>query len=309
MNLQGKKIVVFGGSGFIGKSIVRRLAKAGAIITVAVRHPSQGLFLKSMGEVGQITLMAVNFKNPSSLKTVLEDNDMAVNLIGQLFEKGHKTFTYAHTDIPKLIAQECVRQNINTFVHFSALGADVHADSSYARSKAQGEIEISKVMTATIFRPSVVFGPDDNFFNRFATMASLSPILPAFGGGHNKFQPVYVEDLSQAVVNALTMPEAQGKTYELGGPKIYTFKELMERILKYCDRRRLVLSLPYALGSVMGKVMEWLPTPLLTADQIKLLKTDNILKGDAFTLEDLNIHPQSLETIVPPYLARFKPHF
>ncbi|MGI4850547.1 MAG: complex I NDUFA9 subunit family protein [Janthinobacterium lividum] len=309
MDLQGKQIVVFGGSGFIGKSIVQRLAKAGAIITVAVRHPSQGLFLKSMGEVGQITLMAVDFKKPSSLEAVLDGNEMVVNLIGQLFEKGNRTFTYAHTEIPKLIAQECIKQKINTFIHFSALGSDVHSNSFYARSKAQGEIEVSKIMTPTIFRPSVVFGPDDNFFNRFATMASLSPILPAFGGGHNKFQPVYVEDLSHAVLNVLTMPETQGKIYELGGPKVYTFKELMEKILKYCYRRRLVLPLPYMLGSMMGKVMEWLPTPPLTADQIKLLKTDNILKGEALSFQDLQIHPQSLETIVPPYLSRFKPHF
>lgn len=309
MDLQGKKIVILGGSGFIGKSIVQRLAKAGALITVAVRHPAQGLFLKSMGEVGQITLMAVDFNKPLSLTTVLEGNDVVINLIGQLFEKSRTTFTYAHTEIPKLIAQECVKQNIRTFIHFSALGADVHSDSLYAQSKAQGEIEISKIMTPTIFRPSIVFGPDDNFFNRFAAIATLSPFLPSFGGGKNKFQPVYVEDVAHAVINVLTSPDKQGKIYELGGPEVYTFKELMEKILKYCHRRRIILSLPYALGSMMSKIMEWLPTPPLTADQIKLLKTDNVVQGEVLTLQDLNIQPQSIDTIVPPYLARFKPHF
>ena len=309
MDLQNKRIVVFGGSGFIGKSIVRRLAKAGARVTVVTRRPAQGIFLKTMGEVGQVTLTTANFRPPSNLSTILQSNDVVINLIGQLHEQGSNSFTHAHADIPVSIAHECVAQNIKTLIHVSALGADLLSPSCYARSKAQGEVNIAKIMPVTILRPSVVFGADDRFFNRFAAIASLSPILPVFGGGRNKMQPIYVEDVAQAVINILSRPETQGKTYELGGPEVYTFKELMTKTLAYCHRKRLILSLPYVVGSIMGKIMAIVPNPPLTADQVNLLKKDNIVSENMLTCRDLFIQPQSIEAIVPPYLARFKPHF
>ncbi len=310
MNLQNRTITLFGGSGFIGKSIVQKLAREGALVRVAIRNPQAAIFLKSMGEVGQITPVAVHFSNPDNLALVLSGSDAVINLVGQLYEKGSQTFDYVHVEIPKLIAQECQRQNIQSMIHVSALGADPHSASAYARSKGKGELELQRINpNVTLFRPSLVFGPDDHFFNRFAAMASLSPFLPVFGGGLTKFQPVYVEDLAQGVLAVLKDSQNQGKIYELGGPDIYTFKELLEKILVFCHRNRYIASFPMGIGTVLGKIFELFPNPFLTADQIKLLKVDNVMSDKYYSFKDLNINPQSLNAIVPPYLARFKPRF
>ncbi|MCR9257868.1 MAG: complex I NDUFA9 subunit family protein [Alphaproteobacteria bacterium] len=300
---------VFGGSGFIGRYVVRRLAKAGYRVNVAVRDVERAKFLRPLGDVGQITAIPTTVTDRDQVARAIDSADVVVNLIGILYEGGGNSFAGVQAEGPKLIAEEAAKAGATRLVQVSAIGASATSPSDYARSKAAGEKAVLEAFPdATILRPSVVFGPEDGFFNRFASIARMSPVLPLFGGGTTKFQPVYVGDVADAVMKGLTDPETRGKTYELGGPRVYTFKELMEIVCKETKRKKVLLPLPYAAGDLQATFMELLPHPPLTRDQMKLLRRDNVVTPDGVgTLADLGIEATSVEAIVPSYLDRFRP--
>ena len=300
-------ITVFGGSGFIGRHLVRRLAQQGWIVRAAVRRPSEALFLKPMGDVGQITPVRAPVQDPDAVKAAVAGARAVINLVGILYERGARSFEAIHARAPQTIAEAAAEAGAERLVHVSAIGADPQAEAGYARSKAAGEAALRGAFpAASILRPSVVFGPEDDFFNRFAVMARISPALPLIGGGETRFQPVYVGDVAQAIATCLADPACQGKTYELGGPRVYTFKALMELVLAQTGRRRLLVPLPFALADLQAMVLELLPVPPLTRDQVKLLRRDNVVGEGALTLADLGIAPVAAESVVPTYLDRYR---
>lgn len=302
-----RTVTIFGGSGFVGRYIVQKLAKRGDRIRVAVRNPVAAGFLKPLGEVGQITLVSVDLFSKESLVKTMQGSDVVINLVGILFEKGSQTFKRIHVEGAANIAQVASELGVPTLLHMSALGANKASHSRYASTKAHGEERVRKHFSeATIFRPSVIFGPEDSFLNRFAQMALLSPFLPLIGGGKTRFQPIYVGDVTDCFVNASFLLEAKGKLYELGGPSTYTFKELMVYLLKTIHRKRLLLPIPFTLAKVMGALTQLLPTPPLTPDQVELLKADTTVSPKTLTAEDLRVSPQALEAIAPLYLSRFR---
>ncbi|HYD30969.1 MAG TPA: complex I NDUFA9 subunit family protein [Azospirillaceae bacterium] len=301
-------ITVFGGHGFIGRHLVRRLAKTGAIINVASRHPSQAAFLKPMGSVGQIVPVAVDVTNDESVAMALRGSDMVINLIGILYERGKQTFQTVHVEAAGRIARLAKAAGVERLVHISAIGADAGSPSAYARSKAAGEKAVRAGFPgATILRPSVLFGPEDKFFNKFAAMAAVSPALPLIGGGKSRFQPVYVGDVAEAIMAALADAGTEGKTFELGGPHVYTFKELMRKLLKEIHRDKWLVPVPWKIAEIMGSVLGAVPffPPMLTRDQVELLKSDNVVSAGALTFKDLGIAPTAAEVILPTYLDRF----
>ena len=299
-------VTVFGGTGFLGRHTVRALAKAGHRIRVAVRYPNQGFFLPPMGVVGQIALVKCNASEPEQVEAAVRGADAVINLTGILYQRGEQTFDAVHVEAAETIAKAAKAAGARTLVHVSAIGADKHADSSYAASKGEGELRVREAFpSAAILRPSLVFGPEDDFFNRFAALARILPALPLIGGGHTKFQPVFVGDVADAIVRCAGEPELGGKTYELGGPTVYTFKELMEIILRETGRKRLLVPLPFALATLKALFLQFMPKPLLTPDQVTLLKSDNVVTG-ADTLATLGIVPTSVEAEVPAYLWRFR---
>ena len=301
-------VTVFGGSGFIGRYIVPRLADLGWTVRVAVRNPDDAAFLKPSGNVGQIVPLACNLRDEASVKRALAGADAAINLVGILFESGKQTFADVQYQGAKRAAEAAAAEGITHYVHLSAIGADKNSASEYARSKAAAEEAVlAAIPTASILRPSVVFGPEDGFFNRFAAMARLSPVLPLVGGGHTRFQPVYVSDVAEAAIKCLTDKRCGGKTYELGGPKAYSFKELLKLMLQAIGRRRLLAPLPFAIADLQGRFLELLPEPPLTRDQVKLLQQDNVVSPDALTFQDLGIEPHSVEIVIPTYLDRYRP--
>lgn len=312
----GKLAVVFGGSGFIGRNVVRELAKRGWRVRVAVRRPHHAQFLRPMGAVGQIQLFQSNVRHRPSVARAIEGADAVVNLVGILFQQGSQSFARVQGAGSALIADCAKAAGVETFIHMSAIGADAESDSLYARTKGEAERAVrASIPSATILRPSVVFGPEDQFFNKFAAIAALAPPfapLPILiGGGATKFQPVYVDDVADAVCAALAKPEARGKMYELGGPRIYTFRQLLEFMLAETGMKRILLPVPFALAPIAGfagEVMGALPffAPPITRDQVKLLKRDNIVAKDALTLADLGLTPETVEAIAPRYLARFR---
>jgi uncharacterized protein YbjT (DUF2867 family) len=300
-------ITVFGGSGFLGRHLMGRLAKQGWIVRVAVRRPSTAKFLKTMGDVGQITPIRAPIQDADAVRAATAGARAVVNLVGILYEKGDSDFAAIHARGAQNVAAAAAQAGAERLVHVSSIGADLHAESDYARSKGVGEAAVKTAFpTATILRPSVVFGPEDDFFNRFAAMASVSPVLPLIGGGGTKFQPVYVGDVADAIATCLIDPATQGKTYELGGPRVYTFKELMVLLLDQIGRRRLLVPWPFALADLQAAVLEKLPVPPLTRDQVKLLRRDNIVSKGALTLADLKIVPSTAESILPTYLDRYR---
>ncbi len=300
-------ITVFGGSGFLGRHLVRRLAKQGWTIRVAVRRPSAAAFLKPMGDVGQITPIRAPIQDPGAVRAAVAGARAVVNLVGILYEKGDRDFAAIHARGAQDIAAAAAESGAGRLVHVSAIGADLHGEADYARSKGVGEAAVKTAFpTATILRPSVVFGPEDDFINRFAAMARVSPVLPLLGGGATRFQPVYVGDVADAIAACLADPATQGKTYELGGPRIYTFKELMELLLDRIGRRRLLIPWPFALADLQAACLEKLPVPPLTRDQVKLLRRDNVVSKGALTLSDLSIEPCAMESILPTYLDRYR---
>lgn len=303
-----RTVTIFGGSGFVGRYIVQKFAKKGDLIRVAVRNPVAAQFLKPLGEVGQITPVQVSLSSSESLSSVMQGSDIVINLVGILYEKGSQTFEALHVEGARNIAETASKLGIPTLLHMSALGANKDSSARYASTKARGEEMVLKYFPeATLFRPSVIFGKEDAFLNRFAQMAQISPFLPLIGGGTTRFQPVYVGDVAECFLRASLLKEARGKTYELGGPTIYTFKELMVYLLQTIHRKRFLLPLPFSLAKAIGAVAQFLPTPPLTPDQVELLKTDNVVSPQALTAEDLGVPPKALEAIAPLYLAHYRP--
>lgn len=300
-------VTVFGGSGFIGRYLVKRLAARGLRVRAAVRDPEAAAFLKPMGDVGQVVPVATNIRNAASVARAVDGADAVVNCVGILFEKGRQSFAAVHGAGAARIAEAAAAAGVERLVQVSAIGADADSTAAYARSKAAGEAAVLKAFpTATVLRPSVVFGPEDDFFNRFGMLATVLPGLPLIGGGETRFQPVYVGDVADAIMAVLDDGDTAGKTYELGGPRVYSFKELMQLVLEQTGRRRLLLPLPFAVAKVQAAFMQLLPTPPLTMDQVELLKSDNVVADGAAGLRDLGITPTSVDAVVPSYLFRYR---
>jgi uncharacterized protein YbjT (DUF2867 family) len=301
---------VFGGSGFLGRHVVRALAHRQYRVRVAVRRPELAGFLRPMGRVGQIHAVQANLRYPQSVEAAVRDADIVINLVGILFERGRQRFDAVQTEGAEAVALAAKAAGAS-LVHVSAIGADADSASEYAQSKAEGERRVLAALpAATIMRPSIVFGPEDDFFNRFASLARMAPALPLPGGGHTRFQPVFAGDVAEAIAKAVDGDTKPGATYELGGPDVRTFKELMEFTLATIQRRRLLVPVPFALLKLQAALLQFLPKPPLTPDQVELLKRDNVVsddaKRDARMLEALGIVPESMAAIVPTYLWRFR---
>jgi NADH dehydrogenase len=303
-------VTVFGGSGFIGVQAVRQLAKAGWRIRVAVRNPNLAYRMRLQGDVGQIDLVQANIRNRASVLRALEGATAALNLVGVLYESGRQGFQAIHGMGARNVAEAAREQGVSRLVQMSALGADAQSPAKYARTKAEGEVVAREIYPdAVVVRPSIVFGQDDHFFNRFAAMAAASPALPLIGGGKTRMQPVFVGDVGKALSLAVTASETAGQTYELGGPAIFTFRELMELVLAETGRRRILAPLPFPLASAMGVggdlIAGVLPPPV-TSDQVELLRADNVVSGAYPGLAELGITPTTLEAVLPAYLYRYR---
>ncbi len=307
----GDLICIFGGSGFVGRSVVRALAQRGFRIRVAVRRPDLAFHLQPIGDVGQIHAVQANLRYPQSLKAAMEGADAVINLVGILHESGHQTFEDVHVLGAEAIAVAATELGIKKLVHMSALGVSADSSSQYSRTKAEGAVRVQAAFRqASILEPSVLFGPEDNFFNKFASLARLTPVFPLVGGGHTKFQPLFVGDLAQAVVACLEKNDAAGRTFELGGPEVLSLAEIMEFIFTAIDRKRITVPLPFAVARFEAKFLQLFPNPILTVDQVEMLKQDSIVSAEAAlqnrVLESLGIKPHAIEAIVPPYLVRFR---
>src|SRR6266571_1132554 len=272
------RVAILGGAGFIGRYLVKRLAERGDVLTVGGRRAASAKYLKLKGDVGQVGLVNIAIDDEALLPAFVANNDAVINLVGILQERGAQRFDRVHHTAPARLARLAREAGVARFIHISAIGADPRSTSAYARSKAAGEQAVRDAFpTATILRPSIVFGPEDQFFNRFAALATISPVLPLIGGGETRFQPVYVGNVADAVVCCLNDPATAGRTYELGGPKIYTFRALMELLLAEIRRKRILIDLPFGIASLQARLMSLLPRPPLTPDQVELLKRDNVV--------------------------------
>ena len=306
-------VTVFGGSGFIGAQVVRALAKRGYRVRAAMRNPGRGYRLQMLGDVGQIQVAQANVRMPASVARALEGAEACVNLVGVLYESGRQKFQSLHAMGAQNVAEAAAAAGISRFVQVSAIGADANGASKYARTKAAGEAAVREVLPgATILRPSIVFGLEDHFFNRFASMAARSPVLPLIGGGTSQFQPVFVGDVAAAVAGALADPAAAGGLYELGGPAVYSFKALMQLVLRETGRKALLVPVPVPLAKIIGAVGDLqaaLPIPIappLTTDQVAQLGVDNVVTPGAKGLADLGIEPTLPEAILASYLFRYR---
>jgi NADH dehydrogenase len=306
--MKRKIAVVFGGTGFVGRYVVRDLAAAGYQIKVASRVPERGYDLKPAGDVGQIVPVCCDYADYDSIAGVVDGADCVVNCIGILFEKKRGGFQRIHAELPEAIAAACAVGGVRKFVHISALGI-VDSASRYAVSKREGEERILKVCpNVAILRPSVIFGEEDNFFNQFAQLASVLPFLPLFGGGHTKFQPVYVGDVAEAVVRCVKDRSATGGVvYELGGPEVIDFKGVYEQIFEYTGQRCRMVSIPFCVASAQAVLLGMMPKPLLTTDQVESLKTDSIVSYDEKSFKDLGMMPVSMDAVLPRYLVNYRP--
>jgi len=304
-------VTVFGGSGFLGRHVVRALAKRGWRVRAAVRRPDLAGHLQPMGGVGQIMAVQANLRYPDSVMRAVEGADAVVNLVGILFEGGRQSFDQVQAEGPGVIAMAAKQAGTDRLVHVSAIGADNESPAAYARTKAAGEAAVLREMpSAVILRPSIVFGPEDNFFNQFAALARLLPALPLIGGGETKFQPVFVGDVAEAVALAVEGKAKPGAIYELGGPSVKSFRQILEYILAETGRNRALIPIPFPIAELQGRLLGMLPKPLLTYDQVLMLKSDNVVSAAAIaegrTLEGLGIAASSVEAIVPSYLYRFR---
>lgn len=308
-----KLVTIYGGSGFVGRYIARRMAKEGWRVRVAVRRPNEAIFVKPYGVVGQVEPVLCNIRDDASVASVMKGADAVINCVGILAEAGKNKFDAVQHEGAERVARIAADQGVDTLVHISAIGADAQSGSEYARSKALGEEGILvHFPSATILRPSIVFGPEDEFFNRFASMSRLGPVLPVVGADTN-FQPVYVDDVAQAAVLAAT-GKAKSGIYELGGPDIATFRELIQQMLTVIRRRKLILNIPFGIARLMGfgfdmahKVSLGLVPAAITRDQVRNLKNDNVVGLDVMTFADLDIKPTALQSVLPEYLWRFRP--
>lgn len=304
-------VTVFGGSGFLGRHVVRALAKRGYRVRVAVRNPNLAGHLQPLGNVGQIQAVQANLRVRWSIDRAVQGADHVVNLVGILFESGRQSFD-AVQDFGARAVAEAARAEGATLTHVSAIGSDKESPADYARTKARGEQAVLETMPdAVIFRPSIMFGPEDGFFNRFAAMARLSPALPLIGGGHTKFQPVYVADVAEAIARSVEGKVEGGRIYELGGPETMTFKQCMEKMLEVIERKRMLVSVPWGMARLQGSLLGLLPNPLLTRDQVEMLRTDNVVsqaaEQEGRTFAALGIKPQAMDAILPSYLWQYRP--
>ena len=307
-------VTVFGGSGFVGRHVVRTLAKRGYRIRVAVRRPDLAGFLQPLGNVGQISFAQANLRYKDSIARAIEDADHVVNCVGLLFESGRNTFDAVQEFGARAVA-EATRDAGATLTHISAIGADANSSLGYARTKGRAEAAIrSALPDAIILRPSIVFGPEDDFFNKFAGMAQRLPFLPLIGGGKTKFQPVYVEDVAEAVARSVDGALKPGSTYELGGQDVLTFRQCLEAVLTATYRQNRLVNLPFGIASLMGSIASMIPLikPPLTSDQVELLKKDNVVSADAekagLTLEGMGIAPVRVSSVLASYLVSYRPH-
>jgi uncharacterized protein YbjT (DUF2867 family) len=303
-------VTVYGGSGFLGRHVVRALAQRGYLIRVAVRRPDLAFHLQPLGRVGQIHAVQANLRHDPSIEGAARDASVLINLIGILYERGKQRFDAVHAQGAEQIALAAKTHGAR-MVHVSALGADENSRAGYARSKAAGEkLVLTALPQAVIMRPSVMFGPEDDFFNRFAAMARISPVLPLIGGGTTRFQPVFVGDVAAAIANATEGNAKPGTIYELGGPEVKTFEQLLRDMLAIIERKRLLIPVPYFAAKIKATLLQYWPKPPLTPDQVELLKVDNVVseaaKAEGRTLQGLGIAPEPLEAIVPAYLWRFR---
>lgn len=303
-------VTVFGGSGFVGTQAVRYLAKAGWRVRVAVRNPNLAYKMRLLGDVGQIDVVQVNIRNPASIERALDGATASLNLVGLLRETGRQGFQAIHVMGARNIAEAARKTGLTRVVQVSAIGADAKATSKYLRTKAEGEAAVREIYPdAVIVRPSIVFGNGDGFFNRFAAMAQLSPALPLIGGGHTRFQPVFVGDVGQALAYAVADSAAAGQTYELGGPGVFSFKALMEKMLAETGQRRFLVPVPWPAANLLGQLGDLvggiIPPPV-TADQVESLRTDNVVSGQYPGLADMGISATSLEAVLPTYLYSYR---
>lgn len=304
-------ITIIGGSGFLGRHIVRALARRGYRIRVACRRPELAGYLQPLGNPGQIMMVQANVRYPASLAAACEGAYAVINLTGVLYSAGAQSFDAVHAVGAESSARAARNARARLFIQMSAIGADPGSPAQYARSKADGERRAREQFPGTIIlRPSIVFGPEDSFFNRFAGMARFAPFLPLIGGGETKFAPVFAGDIGEAVARLVDRGEADGKTYEFGGPEVLSFRQLMQFTLDTIERKRLLVNVPWGLAKLQAAVLGLLPKPLLTLDQVELLKTDNVVSAEARreqrTLEGLGITPQGIEGIVPGYIYRYR---
>lgn len=307
-----KLVTIFGGSGFVGRYVVRELVNRGYRVRVAVRRPDLAGFLQPIGNVGQIQLVQANLRYRKSIDAAVTGSDVVINLVGILQESGRQKFDAVQAFGARAVA-EAARAEKASLIHMSAIGADSQSPSAYGRTKGVGEEGVLEtIKNAIIIRPSIVFGQEDDFFNRFASMARFAPALPLIGGGTTRFQPVYVGDVAEAIALGVEGKLAGGKVYELGGPQTPTFRECLEIMLKEIGRKKMLVSLPWFVASAMGKVMGWLPGAPITSDQVKMLRNDNVVSEEAIkqkrTLEGMGIAPTPMSAILPSYLVQYRPH-
>lgn len=307
MSKKQKIAVIFGGSGFLGRYIAKDLAEAGYAVKIISRHPEKATQIKTAAQAGQIHLSRGNINNEKDIEKGVKNADLVINLTGILYQTRKQRFAAVHARGAERIAKAARAAEVERFIHVSALGVEHAANSSYARSKLNGEkAVIAAFPSATILRPSIIFGSEDNFFNMFAKIATFSPILPLIGGGKTRFQPVYAGDIAELLVKIIDDEKTFGKIIEIGGPKIYSFKELMQFILSTIGRKKLLVTLPFSLAKLNAAFMEILPRPILTRDQVNLLKSDNVVTDKSDIFKSLGITPKTINEIVPQYLARFK---
>jgi NADH dehydrogenase len=312
-----RTVTIFGGSGFIGRYLVRALVPTRASILVAARRPALGEF--TPGELGQVVPIAADVTNDESVARAVDRAEVVINLVGILYERGGRSFQRMHVEAARRIAAASARAGAKRLIHVSALGANPRSPSEYARTKAEGERVVREAFPgATVVQPSIVFGPEDDFFNRFAVMARLAPVLPLVGGGHTRFQPVYAGDVATAIAAMIARDGTAGQTFELGGPHVYSFRELMEIVLRETARRRLLLPVPFALARIGAAAIElpfklvppiahwFMSSPPLTRDQVSLLHSDSVVSWDALGFDALGIAPTACEVILPTYLGRYR---
>jgi len=335
--MAGRLVTVFGGNGFVGRHVVQRLASRGDRVRVACRDPESAIYLKPLGEPGQILLIKANIAAPDEVERAIKGADAVVNCVGLLAPFGRNSFQRAHVEGAGNVAKAAKAAGVQALVHISALGADPDSKAIYARTKAEGENAVlSAFPEAVILRPSIILGPEDGFMNMFAAIARWSPVVPIFGCpimpkfkteagqdtewrfptfefcsfGGTRFQPIYVGDVADAVIKGLDSSNAKGvpgKVFELAGPRVYSFRRLMELMLKHTGRKRLIVPYPLPLAFITAFFMEFIPGKPLTRDQVRLLKVDNVLSGENATITDLGLTPRGIESVLPSYLHSYQP--
>ena len=301
--MASKRATIFGGSGFLGRQIVKRRAAEGTSVRVAVRHPERASFLEVLGHDGQIELVHADVWDENTVARAVKQSASVINTVGHYVENGKATFDAVHGKGALHVARQAQQAGAKRLIHISGLGADPASESPYVRARGIGEDLVKGAFDGvTVFRPSVIFGPDDAFCNTLADMARQTPILPLFGMGRTNLQPVHVGDVAEACVNVLADPSTEGKLYELGGPRVYTYEALLRLVLKQAGRRRVLVPVPFFIWDILAALMAFFPNPPLTRDQVKLMKGDNVVDGNALTLQDLGIVPASVEEILPTYI-------